>query len=91
VANCFILSFKAIARASKLDWQALSCTAHGTLDKVERSLEFTEIQVEAELTLADEALRSKAERLLEKAEASCLVTNSMKAQAHLSYQIKISG
>ena len=45
VADCFILSFRAIARASKLDWTDIECSATGTLDRVERVTRFTEVQV----------------------------------------------
>ena len=36
VADCFILSFRAIARTAKLEWLTLECTAEGTLDKIEK-------------------------------------------------------
>ena len=32
VADCFVLSFRAIARASKLEWRSLSCDVEAVLD-----------------------------------------------------------
>ena len=31
-----MLTFRAIARASRLEWNTIECTATGTLDRVER-------------------------------------------------------
>ena len=36
VADCFILTFKAIARASRFDWSNLSCQVEGVLDREEK-------------------------------------------------------
>ncbi len=88
VANCFILSFKAIARASKLEWLSLSCDVDGILDKVERTLKFTELRLHAKLTIPAETDEARARLLLEKAEQSCLVTNSMTAAKTLEIDIK---
>ncbi len=88
VASCFILSFKAIARASKLDWESLDVSVSGTLDQVDRAVQFTELVTEAKLVLPPEASRDKAERLLEKAEQTCFITNSLKAESRLEAVIE---
>ncbi|MEE4279446.1 MAG: OsmC family protein [Halieaceae bacterium] len=90
VADCFILSFRAIARASKLDWHSLECRASGTLDRVERVTRFTEIQVEATLHVPAGTDTAKAEKLLHKAEESCLITNSLIADSSLSTTIEVA-
>jgi len=87
VADCFILSFRAIARASKLDWTSLKCNASGTLDRVERVTRFTAIEVEAILVLPEDGDVDKAEKLLHKAEQSCLITNSLIAESTLRTRI----
>lgn len=89
VADCYALSFRAVASASKLEWSNLEVAAAGTLDKVERITRFTEVEVTATLIVADEALREKAMRLLQKAEDICLVTNSMTATTHLHATVTI--
>lgn len=91
VANCFILSFRAIARKAKLDWLTLECTAEGTLDKVDKFTQFTGFTVTAKLTIAQEGDETKAGMLLEKAEKYCLITNSMKAGSHLNAEVVIAG
>ena len=45
VADCFILTFKAIARASKFSWVSLSCAVEGTLDTIDRLTQFTTFEV----------------------------------------------
>lgn len=91
VADCFILSFRAIARASKLEWVDLRCTATGVLDRVERSTQFTQIEVVAELTVPAGTDPDKAEKLLHKAESSCLVSNSLSAERHLQATVNVAG
>ena len=87
VASCFILSFKAIARASKLEWEAISVSVSGTLEQIDRQVQFSAFNTRAELTLAAGASREKAERLLEKAEQSCFITNSLKSDSRLEVSL----
>lgn len=87
VADCFILTFKAIARASQLGWDALDCEVEGTLDRVDRVTRFTAFQVRARLTAPPGTDSDKAERLLQKAEAACLITNSLSAPVHLDPEV----
>jgi peroxiredoxin-like protein len=90
VADCFVLSFRAIARAAQLDWQTLECRASGTLDRVERVTRFTAIAVNATLTVPAGTDPAKAEKLLHKAEQSCLITNSLIADSTLTTTIDVA-
>jgi organic hydroperoxide reductase OsmC/OhrA len=83
VVDCFILTFRAIARASKLEWTDIRCHAEGTLDRVERVTRFTKLRIVAELILPAGGNAEMAQRLLEKAEHECLVTNSMNVPVEL--------
>ncbi|MBT8067246.1 MAG: OsmC family protein [Gammaproteobacteria bacterium] len=87
VADCFILTFRAMARASKLEWSSLSCNASGTLDKLDKVTQFTQFDLSAELTIPPGTDESKAERLLQRAEHHCLITNSLKAGSTLDTKI----
>lgn len=91
VANCFVLTFRAIARASKLEWTSLACTAEGTLDRVDGVTRFTAVTVRATLTLPAGGSEALARRLLEKSEAGCLVTNSLVATRHLEATVTVAG
>jgi organic hydroperoxide reductase OsmC/OhrA len=87
VGDCFILTFRAIARASKLPWIALQCAVTGTLERVERITQFTTVDLRASLQLPVGANEEVARRALEKAERACLIANSLKAPVHLTLEI----
>ena len=89
VADCFILTFKAIARASKFDWLSLSCDVVGDLDKVERITQFVGFRLRVTLEVLEGTREDKALRLLEKAEKSCLITNSLKSESHLDAEVLV--
>jgi len=90
VADCFILSFRAVARASKLDWTSLSCEVDATLDRVDNVTRFTALTQRATLDVPAGTDEAKARRLLEKAERICLVTNSLTAEIHLEAEVRIA-
>jgi len=90
-ADCLILTFRAVANASKLNWEALSCEVTGTLERVDRVVQFTELKIAAELRIDPQENADKASRLLEKAEQNCLVTNSLTAKTQLEITVVGSG
>lgn len=87
VADCFVLSFKAVAAASKFQWTSLNCSATGTLDKVERAMQFTALNIKASLTVPQDADVDRAKALLEKSEKVCFITNSLKAEKTLEIEV----
>ena len=91
LADCFILTFKAVARASKLEWSDLSVRAAGTLDRVERVIQFTRFDLQAELEISEGMDPDRAERLLHKAEQGCLIRASLKAETHLEARVNRPG
>ncbi|MDJ0750457.1 MAG: OsmC family protein [Woeseiaceae bacterium] len=91
VADCFVLTFRAIARSARLDWLTLECKADGTLDKLDGMTQFTEFKVTAELLVPSGTNEKKAATLLQKAEKHCLITNSMKAASHLDAGVIVEG
>jgi peroxiredoxin-like protein len=90
VADCFILTFRAIARGSKLEWRSLTCHAEGVLDRVDRTMRFTELVVRVSLKVPAGIDMERARRLLERAEQNCLVTNSLKATSHLEAEVEVA-
>ena len=89
VADCFILTFRAIARASKLEWISLRCEVEGTLDRVERVTQFTSFLVRASLQIPAGANEEQAHRLLERAEQGCLISNSLKGASRLEATVEV--
>ena len=90
VADCFILSFRAVARAAKLPWLSLRCEVEGTLDRVERITQFTAFRVNATLRVPSGTNEEQATKLLARAEQICLITNSLKAPSHLQTAIEVA-
>lgn len=88
VANCFILTFRAVARASHFDWNSLSVKVVGVLNRVERVTRFTEFQIGVTLRLPSESDWHKAHRIAEKSESVCLVTSSLNGDKTLEIDIE---
>lgn len=84
VAGCFILSFRGIAKASRFEWLSLDCDVRSTLTRVERRTRFTRFEINATLYVPPDTNEERAHRLLEKAEAACLITNSLSGSTQLS-------
>jgi len=89
VADCFILTFRAIARASKFEWSSLDCRVEGVLERPEKTTYFTTFNVHAVLHAPSGTKVELAERLLEKAEDLCLITASLKSEVVLTTEILI--
>ena len=80
VADCFLLSFRGVARANKFDWHSLECSVEGTLDRVEGRTRFTRMVVRATLRVPAGTDEAKARQLGERAEHVCLISNSLVAE-----------
>lgn len=89
IASCFILSFRAIAKASKFNWSSIQCDSTGTLERVEGKTRFTKIITKATLVILATETIENAERLLHKAEQSCLVVNSLTSESELQCDVSI--
>ncbi|HUL74992.1 MAG TPA: OsmC family protein [Vicinamibacterales bacterium] len=90
VADCFLLTFRGIARASKMPWTSISCEVVGRLERIDRVTKFTDIVVRARLRVPAEASEEQAERILVRAEETCLITRSLTAVTHLETSIEVA-
>jgi peroxiredoxin-like protein len=88
-ADCLMLTFRAVAEASKLVWTRMRCTAKGKLDRVGQTTRFTELSLHAVLTVPATTDAQKARRLVEKAEKACLITNSLALTPSLAVEVEI--
>ena len=89
VESCFLLTLRAVARASKLDFDSLDLTGEGTLDRKDGATRFTEIVLRPRLKLPAGADRDKAIRILEKSEKACLISASLSTPVRLEPEIVI--
>ncbi|HVY22224.1 MAG TPA: OsmC family protein [Steroidobacteraceae bacterium] len=88
VASCFILTFRAVAKASKQEWRQLACHVEGTLERVERETRFTLFATHVVLVVPRGADRARCQQLLEKSERACLIANSLRAERMFDIDIK---
>jgi organic hydroperoxide reductase OsmC/OhrA len=87
VADCLALTFRGVARASKLSWTSLRCEAVGTLDRVDRVMQFTRFDLHVDVIVPPDTSAEQARRVLDKAERTCLIANSLKAEIFLESEI----
>ena len=91
LANCFILTFRAVSRGARFEWLHLDCKVEGVLDKVDGITQFARFETHATLAVAPGADAAKATQLLEKAEHLCLIANSMRGTRTLQVQLVTVG
>jgi len=90
VADCFILTFRAVAKASRVSWLSLDCEVTGTLDRVDRVMQFARFDMTAHLVLPAGEDSARAREALEKAERNCLISRSLKASIALDVTVEIA-
>lgn len=90
VVSCFMTTFLAIAANSKLTYSDFKCNAKGKLEQIEGKYLMTEVLLEAHLTIDNIENKEKAERILEKSERACLISNSIKSTVTLTPIINIA-
>jgi peroxiredoxin-like protein len=90
VLSCFMTTFLAIAGFSKLEFESFDCDATGVLSKVEGKFMMTEVVLRPRLVIMDESKVERAQRILEKAETNCLITNSILTKVNLISDVTIS-
>lgn len=86
-SSCLMTTFLAIAEHSKLQYHSFSVQAEGTLEEVEGKLMISEILLLPRVEIMHEIDREKAERILRKSEANCLISRSLKAEIHMQTQV----
>jgi|1185.fasta_scaffold741193_2 organic hydroperoxide reductase OsmC/OhrA len=89
VADCFVLTFRGIAKVSRLPWLAMTCETTGTLDRVEHVTRFTEFVLRVSLDIPDGVDEELVRRLLLRAEQTCLIANSVNARCHVDVHIRV--
>lgn len=90
VGDCFVLTFRAVARAATLSWTSLRVDVAGTLDRVDRVTRFTGFEVHARLNVPAGTAIEHARAALDKAEQHCLISNSLQAPVHLHADVVVA-
>jgi uncharacterized OsmC-like protein len=89
VEACFLMTFRAIAGASRIDFTSLAVDGDGMVDHANGGMRFTEIVLRLRLVLPAGVDPARARRALEKAEKMCLVSASLSTPIRLEPAIEI--
>jgi organic hydroperoxide reductase OsmC/OhrA len=87
IADCFILTFRGVARAAKFEWAQVDCHVDGVLERVSGVTSFTRFTTWAALKVHPGVDHAKARELLERAEKVCLVANSLRGERLLKVEV----
>ncbi|MBU6479391.1 MAG: OsmC family protein [Nitrospirae bacterium] len=86
--TCVMTTFLAVAERAGLAFTSYESAAEGRLELVEGKFQFTAITLKPTITLPANGDAAKARELIEKAEATCLISNSMKARVTVEATIR---
>ncbi len=90
VNSCFMTTFLAVAENSKLEFKSFTCQAEGKLEKVDGKYIMSEIILKPNLEILNPNEIDKAERILQRSETACLISNSIKSTVHLVTNIRVA-
>ena len=91
IADCFLLSFRAIARAGGLAWTSVHCSVDATLDRVDGVTRFTHYTLNVDLHVPSGTDGEAAQKALHKAKKTCLISNSLSAEGEVNAVVQVEG
>jgi peroxiredoxin-like protein len=83
VEACFLLTFRAIAQASGIEFTSLAVEGEGIVDRANGGMRFTEIVLRPRLAVPAGVDATRVRRALERAERTCLVSASLSTPIRL--------
>lgn len=86
---CLMTTFIAIAENSKLNFVSYTSNAKGKLERIEKRFMISEVTLYPEIVVEEEKDKDRAERIIQKAEDHCLISNSVKSEVKLEPTIKV--
>jgi peroxiredoxin-like protein len=90
VSTCYVATLRAVAEASKLEFEGIEVPVEGKIEKLDGGFKFTRITLRPVVTIHQEQDRERIGRLLEKAEHVCLVSRSLDCDMVLEAKIVVA-
>ena len=90
INSCLMTTFLSIAENSKLEFVSFDSKSVGKLEMVDGKYMMSEVTLMPVVTISDEQQKERAERVLQKSEANCLISNSVKSTIIFKPEIKIT-
>jgi peroxiredoxin-like protein len=87
--SCLMTTFLAIAENSNLPFISFDSKASGKLEKVDGKFMISEITLSPVVVMEDESQKERMERVLQKSEAACLISNSLKSKIIFQPEVRI--
>ena len=89
INSCLMTTFLAIAENSKLDFENFSSKASGKLEMVDGKYLLAEVTLSPMVVIKKDQDKERALRILEKSEAACLISNSVKSKIILMPSVTV--
>jgi organic hydroperoxide reductase OsmC/OhrA len=80
VNSCLMTTFLAIAENSKLEFKSFDSKALGKLEMIDGKYIMSEVTLMPVVTITRPEDKERAERVLQKSEVNCLISNSVKSK-----------
>lgn len=90
VASCLMTTFLSIAENSKLDFVSFKIKSKGILEQIDGKFLMTRVELYPVVVIHEEKDRARAERILQKSETACLISNSVKAKVEMKAIIELT-
>lgn len=88
INGCLLTTFLAIAENFKLDFVDFSSNAEGKLDIVDKKYVVSEVILKPTISIKKSSDKELAQKVIEKAEHACLISNSVKSKITMHPTIK---
>ncbi|MGQ4876028.1 MAG: OsmC family protein [Promethearchaeia archaeon] len=89
LAGCFITTFSVVSKNSNFNYKKIQIKSKGIMREIEGTKMMEIVKQDITLTIAEEKLKRKANRILEITEQRCPLANSVKSRIENSYNIII--
>ncbi len=89
INSCLMTTFLAIAEKSGLVFYTFSSRAFGKLDDSGGKLLMTQVTLKPVVVVENEADVEKARRVLQKSEAACLISNSVRSEIIFEPEVRL--
>ncbi len=90
VSSCLMTTFLAIAENSKLDFTGFEVKSKGILENVDGKLLMTRVELFPEVTISHQKDLERTERIVQKAEDICLISNSVISKIDIHSKINVT-
>ena len=91
VGTCIMATFLSIAQMSKLPIAAYDSRASCALEKGEGGFRINSVSLSVRIAVQAEKDRERAQRMIEKAEQMCPISNSVKAAVAMQATVEVAG